>query len=84
MPRRGVLPVFRQPDFGFAVFYIESHVIFAITWEVVVIPFVRKEERFRESTELTTGVRFKSCLHEKTEQTQARVQAPFNIIFPLT
>lgn len=51
MLRRGVLPFIKQPGSGLAVFYRESHMIFAITWEAVVIPFDRKERRFRESTQ---------------------------------
>ena len=69
---------------GLPVFCIESHVIFALTWDIAVIPFDRKKEKFRESTQQKRGAGFKCCLHAKTEQIQSGVQALFNVSLPLT
>ena len=51
MPRRGVLSCIYQPGSRFAV-SIQNLRIFALTWEAVVISLDRKEQRFRESTQL--------------------------------
>lgn len=63
LPRRRELPFFKQPGCGPAVFYTESHIIFAITWEVVVIPFDRREQR------CGVGIQFKGELDSRPAST---------------